>query len=350
MIFHEQSLGLGTLPSSGQFIRMFDTARYDGRMPYRRCGDSGLLLPAISLGLWHNFGAVDDFEEARRIMRRAFDRGITHFDLANNYGPPPGSAEEIAGRILVGDFVCHRDELLISTKAGHDMWSGPYGMNGSRKHLLASLDQSLKRLRLSYVDIFYSHCPDPDTRLEETMSALATAVHSGKALYAGLSKYPLKRLKKAVKILKDMGIRCVIYQPPYSILQRGVESEGILDYLHDEGIGCIGFSPLAQGMLTSKYLDGIPEGSRAARPEGFLKAEQVEARTEQLRVLNNLAAAHGMSLHHLAIRWTLRSAAVTSSLIGARSVAQLNDSLDALTSPEPSAALLKAIDEIAPAV
>jgi L-glyceraldehyde 3-phosphate reductase len=329
---------------------MFDTARYDGRMPYRRCGDSGLLLPAISLGFWHNFGAVDDFEEARRIMHRAFDRGVTHFDLANNYGPPPGSAEENIGRILVSDFVCHRDELVISTKAGHDMWSGPYGKNGSRKHLLASLDQSLKRLRLNYVDIFYSHCPDPDTRLEETMSALATAVHSGKALYAGISKYPLKRLKKAVKILKDMGIHCLIYQPPYSILQREYEADGILDWLLDEGIGCIVFSPLAQGMLTPKYLDGIPAGSRAARPEGFLQPEQVEAQQEKIRALGDLAAAHGMPLHHLAMQWALRSAAVTSALIGARTVAQLDDTLDSLEAPAPDSALLEAIDAISPAV
>jgi L-glyceraldehyde 3-phosphate reductase len=328
---------------------MFDQARYDGRMPYRRCGDSGLLLPAISLGCWHNFGAVDDFEESRRILRRAFDRGITHFDLANNYGPPPGSAEENVGRILVSDFVCHRDELVISTKAGHDMWSGPYGMNGSRKHLLASLDQSLKRLRLSYVDIFYSHCADPGTRLEETMSALATAVHSGRALYAGLSKYPLKRFKKAVKILKDMGVRCLIYQPPYSILNRGIETEGVLDYLHEEGIGCIGFSPLAQGMLTPKYLDGIPEGSRAARPEGFLQTDQVMSRIDQIRELADLAAAHGMELHHLAIRWALRSPVVTSALIGARTVAQLEDTLAALDAPAPDAALIEAIDTIAPA-
>ncbi len=327
---------------------MFDNARYDGRMPYRRCGDSGLLLPAISLGFWHNFGGVDDFEEARKMMRRAFDRGVTHFDLANNYGPPPGSAEENIGRILVGDFVCHRDELVISTKAGHEMWSGPYGMNGSRKHLLASLDQSLKRLRLSYVDIFYSHCPDPDTRLEETMSALATAVHSGKALYAGLSKYPLKRLKKAVRILKEMGIRCLIYQPPYSILRRDLEFEGILDWLLDEGIGCIVFSPLAQGMLTPKYLDGIPDDSRAARPEGFLKVEQVLAHQEKIRALGDLAAAHGMPLHHLAMRWALRSPAVTSAIIGARNVAQLDDTLDALESPAPDDALLAAIDAIAP--
>ena len=329
---------------------MFDPTRYDGRMPYRRCGDSGLLLPAISLGFWHNFGGVDDFEEARRIMRRAFDRGVTHFDLANNYGPPPGSAEENVGRILVGDFVCHRDELVISTKAGHDMWHGPYGMNGSRKHLLASLDQSLKRLRLNYVDIFYSHCPDPDTRLEETMSALATAVHNGKALYAGLSKYPLKRLKKAVRILDDMGIRCLIYQPAYSILRREIEADGILDWLHEEGIGCIGFSPLAQGMLTPKYLDGIPEGSRAARPEGFLKPDQVIAQQEKIRALNDLAADHDMPLHHLALRWALRMPAMTSALIGARTVAQLDESLDALHAAVPDAGLLDAIDAIAPAI
>ena len=328
---------------------MFDTARYDGRMPYRRCGDSGILLPAISLGFWHNFGGVDDFEEARRIMRRAFDRGVTHFDLANNYGPPAGSAEENVGRILVSDFVCHRDELFISTKAGHDMWAGPYGSHGSRKHLLSSLDQSLKRLRLSYVDVFYSHCPDPDTRLEETMSALATAVQSGRALYAGISKYPLKRLKKAVRILKDMGIRCLIYQPPYSMLQRDVEADGILDWLLEEGIGCIVFSPLAQGMLTPKYLDGIPEGSRAARPEGFLQVGQVLARQEKIRALAQLAEAHGMPLHHLAIRWTLSSPRVTSSLIGARTVAQLDDTLNALEAPEPDEALLAAIDSISPA-
>ena len=328
---------------------MFDTARYDGRMPYRRCGDSGLLLPAISLGCWHNFGGVDDFEEARRILHRAFDRGITHFDLANNYGPPAGSAEENVGRILVSDFICHRDELVISSKAGHDMWQGPYGMNGSRKHLLASLDQSLKRLRLSYVDVFYSHCPDPDTRLEETMSALATAVHSGKALYAGLSKYPLKRLKKAVKILAEMGIRCLIYQPPYSILRREVEAEGILEWLENEGIGCIGFSPLAQGMLTPKYLDGIPAGSRAARPEGFLQPEQVHAQQEKLRALGALATDHGIPLNHLALRWALRSPALTSVIIGARTVAQLDDSLDALDAAAPAAELLDAIDAIAPA-
>ena len=327
---------------------MFDPARYDGRMPYRRCGDSGLRLPEISLGFWHNFGHGDDFEEARRMMRRAFDRGVTHFDLANNYGPPPGSAEENIGRILVSDFVCHRDELLISTKAGHDMWSGPYGAGGSRKPLLASLDQSLRRLRIPYVDIFYSHCPDPDTRLDETLSALATAVQSGRALYAGLSKYPLKRLRKAVRILRDMGVPCVIYQPPYSILNRWPEREGILDYLEEQGIGCIGFSPLAQGMLTPKYLDGIPEGSRAARPEGFLRVDQVIDHQERIRALGELAAAAGIPLHHLALRWTLRHPRVTSALIGTRSVAQLDDCLDALQCPPLDPALLEAIDQLAP--
>ncbi|WAC21260.1 aldo/keto reductase [Luteolibacter sp. SL250] len=327
---------------------MFDPNRYDGRMPYRRCGKSGLLLPAISLGFWHNFGHVDDFEEARRMMRRAFDRGVTHFDLANNYGPPAGSAEENVGRILVEDFVAHRDELIISTKAGHNMWHGPYGEWGSRKHLLSSLDQSLKRLRLNYVDIFYSHRPDPDTPLEETMSALATAVHSGKALYVGLSKYPLKKLKKAVKILKKMGIRTLVYQPPYSILNRWPESEGILDWLQEEGIGCVVFSPLAQGMLTPKYYNGIPEGSRAARSEGFLQTSQVEAQQEKIRALGDLAAAQGTPLHHLAIQWTLRSPAVTSSIIGARTVAQLDDCLDALQSTPPDDAALEQIDAIAP--
>lgn len=327
---------------------MFDPARYDGRMPYRRCGDSGLSLPAISLGFWHNFGHNDDFQEARRIMHRAFDRGVTHFDLANNYGPPPGSAEENVGRILVEDFACHRDELIITSKAGHEMWGGPYGNGGSRKHLLASLDQSLKRLRQNYVDVFYSHCPDSNTRLEETMSALATAVTSGKALYVGLSKYPLKRLKKAVKILKDMGIRCVIYQPPYSILNRWPESEGILDYLLDEGIGCVVFSPLAQGMLTPKYLGGIPADSRAARQEGFLQVEQVIAQQEKIQALGALAAEHHTSLNHLALQWTLRTPAVTSAIIGARTVAQLDDSLDALQTPVPNEALLAAIDQIAP--
>ena len=329
---------------------MFDSSRYDGRMPYRRCGDSGLKLPAVSLGFWHNFGHVDDLQEGRRIMHRAFDRGITHFDLANNYGPPAGSAEENVGRILIEDFVCHRDELVISTKAGHEMWQGPYGDWGSRKHLLASLDQSLKRLRLNYVDIFYSHRPDPETRLEETMSALATAVTSGKALYVGLSKYPLKKLKKAVKILKDMGIRTLVYQPPYSILNRWPETEGILDWLLEEEIGCVVFSPLAQGMLTPKYLSGIPEGSRAARSEGFLQVEQVEAQMEKVRALGDLAAAAGMPLHHLAMQWALKHPAVTSAIIGARTVAQLDDTLASLHAPEIDDELAAAIDAVSPMI
>ena len=317
-------------------------------MNYRRCGDSGLLLPEISLGFWHNFGHVDDFQESRRIMRRAFDKGITHFDLANNYGPPAGSAEENVGRILAEDFACHRDELIITTKAGHDMWQGPYGEWGSRKHILASLDQSLKRLRLPYVDVFYSHRPDPDTRLEETMSALATAVNSGRALYAGLSKYPLKKLRKAVKLLKEMGIRCLVYQPPYSILNRWPEKEGILDYLLEEKIGCVVFSPLAQGMLTPKYIGGIPADSRAARPEGFLQEDQVVARQEEIRALGDLAAAQGMSVNHMAINFTLRHKAVTSAIIGARTVAQLDDSLAALDAPEICDSIFEAIDNIAP--
>ena len=283
-------------------------------------------------------------------MRRAFDRGVTHFDLANNYGPPPGSAEENVGRILAEDFACHRDELVISTKAGHLMWGGPYGDWGSRKHLLASLDQSLRRLRLPYVDIFYSHRPDPETRLEETMSALATAVNSGKALYAGLSKYPLKRLKKAVKLLKEMGIRCLVYQPPYSILNRWPEQEGILDYLLEEKIGCVVFSPLAQGMLTPKYLGGIPEGSRAARPDGFLTEEQVIAQQEKIRALQDLAAAQGMTIQHMAINWTLRQKAVTSAIVGARNVAQLDDCLNALDARSLDESVIGAIDDIAPAV
>ena len=327
-----------------------DPARYDGRMPYRRCGDSGLLLPEISLGCWHNFGHVDDQNEARAILRRAFDRGVTHFDLANNYGPPAGSAEENVGRILAEDFAAHRDELIISSKAGHDMWQGPYGEWGSRKHLLSSLDQSLKRLRLDYVDIFYSHRPDPNTNLEETMSALATAVQSGRALYVGLSKYPLKMLKKAVKILKDMGVRCLIYQPPYSILNRWPEAEGIHGWLDEKGIGSIVFSPLAQGMLTGKYVDGIPDGSRAARAEGFLQTAQVEAQIEKIRALNQIASERGKSLQHLALCWVLDQRAVTSAIIGARTVAQFDDSLAAFQMPSLDREALDLIDSISPAV
>jgi len=329
---------------------MFDPDRYDGRMPYRRCGDSGLLIPAISLGFWQNFGHADDFNEARNITRRAFDRGLTHFDLANNYGPPPGAAEENVGRILRDDFAAHRDELIITTKAGYVMSPGPYGDWGSRKYLLSSLDQSLKRLRLDYVDIFYHHRADPNTRLEETMSALATAVNSGRALYAGLSNYPLPRLKEAVAILRDMGIRCLIYQPPYSILRRDVEASGTLDYLREEGIGTAVFSPLAQGMLTPKYLDGIPTDSRAASDSPFLQTDQVLARQAQLRALGKIAGDAGLPLHHLALQWTLRSPAVTTAIIGARTVRQLDDSLAALSAPPAGEDAFRAIDAVAPAV
>jgi len=317
---------------------------------YRRCGRSGLLLPDISLGLWHNFGDIDDPKAARDMIVRAFDAGITHFDLANNYGPPPGSAESNFGKIFHENLAAHRDEIILSTKAGHTMWAGPYGEWGSRKHLLASLDQSLARMRVPYVDIFYSHRPDPDTPLEETMSALATAVQSGRALYVGLSKYPLPMLLEAVEILRSMGVRTLIYQPPYSILNRWPEAEGIHAWLEENGIGSIVFSPLAQGMLTPKYVDGIPAGSRAARSEGFLQEAQVIAQQEKIRALHQIATALGMPLHHLALRWALQQQGVTSVIIGARTVAQLDDNLAALDVPILSAETLQAIDAIAPAV
>ena len=317
---------------------------------YRRCGRSGLLLPDVSLGLWHNFGDVDDPKAARDMIVRAFDAGITHFDLANNYGPPPGSAESNFGKIFHENLAAHRDEIILSTKAGHTMWAGPYGEWGSRKHLLASLDQSLARMRVPYVDIFYSHRPDPDTPLEETMSALATAMQSGRALYVGLSKYPLPMLREAVEILRSMGVRTLIYQPPYSILNRWPEAEGIHAWLEENGIGSIVFSPLAQGMLTPKYVDGIPAGSRAARSEGFLQEAQVIAQQEKIRALHQIATGLGMPLHHLALRWALQQQGVTSVIIGARTVAQLDDNLAALDVPTLSAETLQAIDAIAPAV
>ncbi len=307
-----------------------DSDRYDGRMPYRRCGSSGLKLPEISLGFWHNFGDGDDLIEGRKVMHEAFDAGITHFDFANNYGPPPGSAETNCGRILSEDFSAYRDELIISTKAGYLMWDGPYGEWGSRKSVLASLDQSLKRLRVDYVDIFYSHRPDPETPLEETMGALATAISSGKALYVGLSSYPLDMLKEAVEILNQMGVRCLIYQPPFNLLNREVQSDGRLDWLADQGIGSIVFSPLAQGMLTDKYLDKIPEGSRAARDDGFLQKDQVEAKRAEIRGYYDTAKSEGLSLNQYAIKWTLEQRGVTSSLIGARTREQLRDNLKAL--------------------
>ena len=298
-------------------------------MPYRRCGRRGLLLPAVSLGLWNNFGDDRPIETSRAIVRRAFDLGITHFDLANNYGPPPGSAERTLGRILREDLAAHRDELVISTKAGYDMWDGPYGEWGSRKYLLASLDQSLGRMGLDYVDIFYSHRFDPETPLEETLGAVASAVRQGKALYAGISSYSPERTEEAARILRDMGTPLLIHQPSYSMLNRWIE-EGLLDVLDREGAGCIAFSPLAQGMLTGKYLGGVPEDSRAARGT-FLKRDFLsEENLEHVRALDAIARERGQSLAQLALAWTLRDPRVTSTLIGASGVAQLEENLAAL--------------------
>ena len=300
-------------------------------MPYNRCGNSGLLLPAISLGLWQNFGSVDNFENGRSIIRRAFDRGITHFDLANNYGPVPGSAEENFGAILKKDFTGFlRDELIISSKAGYTMWDGPYGDWGSRKYLLSSLDQSLKRMQLDYVDIFYSHRPDPNTPLEETMMALHTAVKSGRALYAGISNYRAPEARKAISILKELGTPCVIHQPKYSLFERWVE-DGLLDVLEEMGVGCIPFSPLAQGMLTDKYLKGIPENSRASKTGGSLNATDITPqRLEQIKALNEIAQQRKQSLAQMAITWLMKDKRVTTVLIGASSVQQLDNNLDSL--------------------
>jgi L-glyceraldehyde 3-phosphate reductase len=302
--------------------------RYDA-MPYRRCGRSGLKLPAISLGLWHNFGGEQPLAEQRAVLRHAFDRGITHFDLANNYGPPAGSAETNFGRILREDLRPYRDELVISTKAGYDMWPGPYGEWGSRKYVLASLDQSLARMGLEYVDIFYSHRFDPDTPLEETMGALDTAVRQGKALYAGISSYSAARTEEAALILREMSTPLLIHQPSYSLLNRWIEEE-LLDVLGQEGIGAIVFSPLAQGILTDKYLGGIPPQSRAAEGR-FLTADMLDSTTlAHVRALDEVARGRGQSLAQMAIAWTLRDPRVTSSLVGARNVAQLDDTLGAL--------------------
>lgn len=304
--------------------------RYD-KMEYRRCGRSGIRLPAISLGLWHNFGSVDVFENGRAILHHAFDHGITHFDLANNYGPEPGSAEENFGRILATDFKPYRDEMIISSKAGYLMWPGPYGEWGSRKNLLASLDQSLSRMGLDYVDIFYSHRPDPDTPLEETMGALAQAVRQGKALYAGISSYPADLTQIAETLLREMGVPCLIHQPRYSMLDRWVEDDGLLGVLGKRGIGCIAFSPLAQGLLTNKYLKDIPKDSRMAKSSGFLKKEALTPeKLETIKKLNDMAANRGQSLAQMAIAWLLKDDRVTSVLIGASSVDQLSDNLAAL--------------------
>ena len=308
-----------------------DPARYD-RMSYRRCGRSGLDLPAISLGLWQNFGGTDVFEAGRAVLRRAFDRGVTHFDLANNYGPPPGSAEENFGRVLATDFKAHRDELVISTKAGYDMWPGPYGSWGSRKYLTASLDQSLKRMGLDYVDIFYSHRVDPRTPLEETMGALDHAVRQGKALYVGISSYSPEMTRRAAAILKELGTPCLIHQPSYSMLNRWIE-DGLLDTLEELGVGCIAFSPLAQGMLTAKYLGDKPADARVAKG-GTLRAHFLSPENlERVRALNAIAERRGQTLAQMAIAWVLRDPRVTSALIGARTVEQLDNSLDALEKP-----------------
>src|SRR3569623_1886948 len=306
-----------------------DPQRYDGRMQYRRCGRSGLDLPAISLGLWQNFGGVDSFESGRAVLRRAFDRGVTHFDLANNYGPPYGSAEENFGRWMAADFRPYRDELIISTKAGYDMWPGPYGDGGSRKYLLASLDQSLKRMGLDHVDIFYSHRVDPTTPLEETMGALAHAWRQGKALYVGISSYSPELTRQAYDILKSEGVRLLIHQPSYSLLNRWIE-EGLLETLEDLGVGCIAFSPQAQGLLTNKYLGGVPEGARAAKDGSFSREMLTDASLTHVRALYDLAKERGQTLAQMAIAWVLRAPRVPSALIGARTVEQLDNSLDAV--------------------
>jgi L-glyceraldehyde 3-phosphate reductase len=316
------------------------------RMPYRRTGRSGLLLPAISLGLWNNFGGDRPYETSRAIVRRAFDLGITHFDLANNYGPPYGSAEETFGRLLATDLAPYRDELVVSTKAGYDMWPGPYGEWGSRKYLLASLDQSLRRLGLDYVDIFYSHRADPDTPLEETMGALDTAVRAGKALYAGISSYAPERTREAAAVLAGLGTPLLIHQPSYSMLNRWIE-DGLLDVLGELGVGCIGFSPLAQGLLTDRYADGVPEGSRIAR-DLSLPADQLTEQTKgKVAGLREIASRRGQSLAAMALAWTLRDPRMTSTLVGASSVEQLEQNVRALDRLDFTAEELDEVDRLA---
>lgn len=319
--------------------------RYDG-MIYRRCGQSGLKLPAISLGLWHNFGGVDLFENGRDIVRRAFDLGITHIDLANNYGPPPGSAEETFGQILKKDLLPYRDELVISTKAGYYMWPGPYGDLGSRKYLVSSLDQSLKRMGLDYVDIFYHHRPDPETPIEETMRALDFIVRSGRALYVGLSNYQPEQTLQASAILRSLGTPCLIHQPVYNMFNRWVE-DGLLDVLASEGIGSIAFSPLAQGLLTDRYLCDIPADSRAAKPTGFLRPEHVtEEKVSKVRKLNLIAESRGQTMAQMSLAWVLRHPTVTSALIGASRIQQIDDDVATLKNMDFSVAELEKIDQI----
>ncbi|MEW2519517.1 L-glyceraldehyde 3-phosphate reductase [Actinacidiphila alni] len=317
--------------------------RYDS-MEYRRTGRSGLKLPAVSLGLWHNFGDDRTLDSQRAILRRAFDLGVTHFDLANNYGPPYGAAEANFGTLFAQDFRPYRDELVISTKAGYDMWPGPYGEWGSRKYLLSSLDQSLTRMGLDHVDIFYSHRFDPDTPLEETMGALASAVQQGKALYVGISSYGPDRTREAARILRELGVPALIHQPSYSMINRWIEDEGLLDVLEEEGMGCIGFVPLAQGLLTDRYLGGIPEGSRAAQGKSLNPALVNEETVTRLRALNDIAAARGQSLAQLALSWVLRDPRVTSALIGASSVSQLEANVAAVGAAPLTTEELAAID------
>lgn len=313
---------------------------------YRRCGKSGIQLPEISLGLWHNFGGVDIYENYRSILREAFDAGITHFDLANNYGPPAGSAEENFGRLLKQDFMPYRDELIISSKAGYLMWPGPYGEWGSKKYLVSSLDQSLKRMNLEYVDIFYSHRPDPNTPLEETMGALDLIVRQGKALYAGISNYNAEDSAKAIKILKDLGTPCLIHQPKYNLLDRWVEN-GLLEVLDNEGVGCIPFSPLAQGILTDKYLNGIPADSRAGKESGHLREEQVSAELiDKVKLLNQIAQKRGQSLAQMSLAWLLKDSRITTVLIGASKVSQLKNSLGSLLNKSFDQSELNEIDAI----
>lgn len=322
------------------------TTRYD-TMIYKRCGRSGLKLPLISLGLWHNFGGVDVLENGRAMIHRAFDLGITHFDLANNYGPPPGSAEESFGQILAQDLAPYRDELIISTKAGYLMWPGPYGEWGSRKYLVASLDQSLKRMGLEYVDIFYSHRFDPDTPLEETMAALDYIVRSGRALYAGISSYNAEQTSRAAQILRDLGTPCLIHQPSYSMFNRWVEDDGLLDTLTDEGIGAIVFSPLAQGLLTNKYLQGIPDDSRVKRSGVFLNESHITPESiNKVKQLNEIAQARGQSMAQLAVTWVLRQTAVTSALIGASRPSQIDDIVGILNNLHLSESELDQIEQI----
>jgi len=319
--------------------------RYES-MPYNRTGRSGLKLPAISLGLWHNFGGVDTLENARSMIHRAFDLGITHFDLANNYGPPPGSAEENFGRILATDLRGYRDELVISSKAGYYMWPGPYGEWGSRKYIIASCDQSLKRMGLDYVDIFYSHRPDPDTPLEETMGALDSLVRSGKALYVGLSNYTAEQTRQAAQILRSLGTPCLIHQPVYNMFRRWVEDD-LLRVLEEEGMGCISYSPLAQGLLTDRYLKEIPEGSRASKPHGALRPEHVtEERVQKVARLNEIAKARGQTMAQMALAWVLRHPVMTSALIGASRVQQIEDAVGAVNNLSFSQEELQAIDQI----